>query len=138
MDRLNNLDDVVATSFKGDGSQLTGIPVGDLYELDQISPAGGENTYTPTFNYETVAVSNPFRLLISVDGIMQSAYIHNTEYVFNNSLLTSRSGYTIDYDGNIKFTEALPEGSEVMIKTTAGTTKSTTRRYPFNALDILF
>lgn len=138
MDRLNNLDDVVATSFKGDGSQLTGIPVGDLYELDQISPAGGENTYTPTFNYETVAVSNPFRLLISVDGIMQSAYVYNTEYVFNNSLLVSRSGYTIDYDGNIKFTEALPEGSEVMIKTTAGTTKSTTRRYPFNALDILF
>ena len=138
MDRLNNLDNVVAISFKGDGSQLTGIPVGDLYELDQISPAGGENTYTPTFNYDTVAVSDPFRLLISVNGIMQSAYVHNTEYVFNNSLLASRTGYTIDYDGKIKFTEALPEGSEVMIKTTAGTTKSTTRKYPFNALDILF
>ena len=76
--------------------------------------------------------------MISVNGILQSAYVHNTEYVFNNSLLASRSGYTIDYDGNIKFTEALPEGSEVMIKTTAGTTKSTVRRYPFNALDILF
>ena len=138
MDRFNNLDNVVATSFKGDGSKLTGIPVGDLYELDQINPAGGENTYTPTFNYETVAVSDPFRLLITVDGIMQSAYVHNTEYVFNNSLLVSRSGYTIDYDGKIKFTEALAEGSEVMIKTTAGTTKSTTRRYPFTALDILF
>jgi len=138
MDRLNNLDDVVAISFKGDGSQLTGIPVGDLYELDQISSAGGENTYTPTFNYDTVSVTDPFRLLISVNGIMQSAYVHNTEYVFNNSLLASRTGYTIDYDGKIKFTEALPEGSEVMIKTTAGTTKSTTRKYPFNALDILF
>ena len=138
MDRLNNLDDVVAISFKGDGSQLTGIPVGDLYELDQISPAGGENTYTPSFNYDTVAVSDPFRLLISVNGIMQSAYVHNTEYVFNNSLLASRTGYTIDYDSKIKFTKALPEGSEVMIKTTAGTTKSIARKYPFNALDILF
>jgi Major tropism determinant N-terminal domain len=138
MDRFNNLDDVVATSFKGDGSQLTGIPVGDLYELDSISPAGGENTYTPTFNYDTVSVTDPFRLLISVNGIMQSAYIHNTEYVHNNYLLASRTGYTIDYDSKIKFTESLPEGSEVVIKTTAGTTKSTTRKYPFNALDILF
>jgi hypothetical protein len=138
MDRFNNLDDVVATSFKGDGSQLTGIPVGDLYELDSISPAGGENTYTPTFNYDTVSVTDPFRLLISVNGIMQSAYVHNTEYVHNNYLLASRTGYTIDYDGKIKFTESLPEGSEVVIKTIAGTTKSTTRKYPFNALDILF
>jgi len=138
MDRFNNLDDVVATSFKGDGSQLTGIPVGDLYELDSISPAGRENTYTPTFNYDTVSVTDPFRLLISVNGIMQSAYVHNTEYVHNNYLLASRTGYTIDYDGKIKFTESLPEGSEVVIKTTAGTTKSTTRRYPFTALDILF
>jgi hypothetical protein len=52
--------------------------------------------------------------------------------------LASRTGYTIDYDGKIKFTESLPEGSEVVIKTTIGTTKSTTRRYPFNALDVLF
>ena len=138
MDRLNNLDNVVAISFKGDGSQLTGIPVGDLYELDQISPAGRENTYTPTFNYDTVTVTDPFKLLISVNGVIQSAYVHNTEYVFNNSLLASRTGYTIDYDNKIKFTEALPEGSEVMIKTISGTTKSTTRKYPFNALDVLF
>jgi len=129
---------ITSTSFTGDGSSLTGIPVGDLYELDQISPAGGENTYTPTFNYDTVSVTDPFRLLITIDGILQSAYVHNTEYVFNNSLLTSRTGYTIDYDGRIKFTESLSEGSEVMIKTTAGTTKSTARRYPFNALDVLF
>jgi hypothetical protein len=138
MDRFNNLDNVVATSFKGDGSQLTGIPVGDLYELDSISPAGLENTYTPTFNYDTVSVTDPFRLLISVNGTVQSAYVHNTEYVHNNYLLASRTGYTIDYDGKIKFTESLPEGSEVMIKTTSGTTKSTTRKYPFNALDILY
>jgi hypothetical protein len=129
---------VTATSFSGDGSQLTGISIGDLYELDSISPAGGENTYTPTFNYETVSVTDPFKLLITVNGIIQSTYVHNTEYVHNNYLLASKTGYTIDYDGKIKFTEALPEGSEVVIKTTTGTTKSTTRRYPFNALDILF
>jgi hypothetical protein len=132
-----------ATTFFNRGNNIldvyfTGIPVGDLYELDSISPAGGENTYTPTFNYDTVSVTDPFRLLISVNGVMQSAYVHNTEYVHNNYLLASRTGYTIDYDGKIKFTESLPEGSDVIIKTTAGTTKSTTRKYPFNALDILF
>jgi hypothetical protein len=129
-------------TYYGDGSQLTNLTasIGDLYELDDISSATNNdaNTFVPTYNYNTVLITNPFRLLITINGVLQSAHIHNIEYVWNNNLLCTNDGYTIDYDGYIKFTESLPVGTQVVIKTTVGSNTILPRIYPFKALDIMF
>ena len=129
-------------TYYGDGSKLTNLTanIGDLYELDDISYATNDNknTFTPTYNYNTVSVENPFKLLITINGVLQSAYIHNVEYVWNNNLLCTNDGYTIDYDGNIKFTEPLPVGTQVVIKTAVGSDVPLPRKYPFKPLDVMF
>jgi len=132
---------VTATSFSGSGANLTGVVAfGDLYELDDISYAtdDSENTFRPTYNYDTVLVENPFKLLITINGVLQSAYVHNAEYVWNNNLLCTNDGYTIDYDGNIKFTESLPVGTQVVIKTVIVSNTPLPRKYPFKPLDVMF
>lgn len=123
-----------------------GICIDDLYELDDISSAisvdGVSNTFTPTFNGTAVTVPSPFKLSVTVNGILQSAYLYNSEYVWQTNLLCANDGYTIDQDGNIKFTESLPVNTEVILRTNSGGIRSVSaqsqRRYPFKALDIVF
>lgn len=113
----------------GGGSEV------QTYELDDISSSvdGIENTFVPKFNYEKVTVTNPFGLLVTVNGIIQSAYINNADIVNQSMFLGTNDGYTIDYDGNIKFTESLPMGSEVFARVVAASiTPSQAKLYPFN------
>ena len=117
-----------------------GVCIDDLAELDDISGGcdGLTNTFAPTHNYAPVAVATPFKLLIEVNGALQSAFENNKEYVWQSNCLIAQDGYTIDQDGNIKFTEAVPLGSQCIIKTRSGGIKTTYRRYPFKPLDIAF
>lgn len=119
-----------------------GVCIEDLYQLDNISggSSGLDNTFTPTFNQSTVSLDYraPFKLSITVNGTFQSTFVYNTEYVWQNNLLCAYDGFTIDYDGNVKFTEPLPEGSQVAIRVNSGAVKSDFRRYPFRALDVVF
>jgi hypothetical protein len=125
--------------FEGYGSSGW-APIGggsevQTYELDDISSSvdGVQNTFTPEFNYEKVTVTNPFGLLVTVNGIIQSAYINNADIVNQSMFLGAQDGYTIDYDGNIKFTESLPMGSEVFARVVAASTiPSQAKLYPFN------
>lgn len=111
--------------------------VENLYELDDIFPDGVENTFQPTLNYTKVNISDPFKLSIYIDGVIQNCYLHNKEYVYNTSFLDTRKNYTIDHDGNIKFTKSVPLGSKVIIKTISGNNNNTIKRYPFSPTDIM-
>ena len=127
---------ITATSFYNQ----YGLCVDNVYQLDNISGGanGLDNTYQPTFDQEFVNVQSPFKLLITVNGTLQSAYSYDREYVWKSDLICSWEGYTVDYDGNIKFTEALPEGSQIVIKTVSGAIKPDYRKYPFRPLDIAY
>jgi hypothetical protein len=110
------------------------------YELDDISTAtdGQENTFVPRFNYDRVTITNPFRLTITVNGIPQSAFINNTDYVYQSNFLGSNNGYTIDTDNNIKFTESIPTGSEIVARVLpVSNTATRIKFYPFKPADIL-
>jgi DUF4097 and DUF4098 domain-containing protein YvlB len=129
-------------AVNGNYYNSNGICVDDLYELDDISSAvnvdGVSNTFTPSFNYTPVSIPTPFKLLITVNGVLQSAYVYNSEYVWQSNLLCANDGYTLDQDGNIKFTEALPMNTQVVIKTASGGIKSIARKYPFKPLDLAY
>lgn len=111
------------------------------YELDDPTGLvdGVENTFVPKLNYEKVTITNPFGLLVTVNGIIQSAYINNTDYVFQSNFLGTRDGYTIDYDGNVKFTESLPLGSDVLMRVVPANANASSKSkiYPFTPADIL-
>ena len=107
---------------------ISGDPF-DSYELDDLSTAidGLQNTFIPTFNYDRVSITNPFSLMITVNGTPQSAFINNRDYVFQSNFLGSNSGYTIDTDKNIKFTESIPLGSQIVIRTLPSVSNTPTR-----------
>jgi len=131
---------VNSTDLAGVAGTVTTLNTAVLsYELDDISTAvdGIENTFVPTFNYDKVTLTDPFKLLITVNGIIQSAFVFNKDYVHLTHCLASKSGYTIDHNGDIKFTESLPIGSEVVARLNGSSTHSVYRYYPFSALDIM-
>ena len=112
----------------------------ESYELDDISSStnGQDNTFIPKFNYDRVTITNPFQLLITVDGIQQSAFINNTDYVYQSNFLGSNNGYTIDADNNIKFTESVPTGSNIVARVLpVSNTPTKIKLYPFKPAEIL-
>jgi hypothetical protein len=73
-----------------------------------------------------------------VNGVLQSAFVYDKEYVWKSDVLASNDGYTVDYDGNVKFTETIPQQAQIVMKTVSGANKTTVRNYPFKPLDIIF
>jgi len=108
----------------------------EIYPLDSLQTKfdGIKSIFTPTYKGSTLTVSNPFRLLITVNGILQT--VDFPEYVWQS--MYPRSGFQINSDGNIMFSEVPPAGSTFDGRLMTGnTTNSTTKIYPFKAVDIL-
>jgi hypothetical protein len=121
--------------------EVTGKVTGlyyDIIELDDFSGAfdGRKAAFKPTYNYQKVIIDNPLKLVLSVNGVLQSAFIKNREYVWQSGFLGFR-GYTVDEYGQIKFSESPPPGSTVNARVFPGPQKNKTSRiYPFKAVDI--
>jgi hypothetical protein len=123
-------------SFWVEVNSLLTIPLEDIVELDNMSKQfnGAETRFLPTFNGNMVPITNPYRLLLTINGIIQEMGF--PEYVWQSDL--PRSGYRIDNDGYIAFSEAPPTGSTFHAKIMAGPTTNTTQKvYAFEATDIL-
>jgi hypothetical protein len=141
--KLTVQGDVSITGVTTTGTLNVGVIAGtafESYELDDMSllTDGIENTFIPKLNYEKVTITNPFNLLITVNGVLQSTFINNTDYVFQSNFLGSNNGYTLDSDNNIKFTESVPSGSDIIARVIpSATTPTRIRYYPFKPTDIL-
>lgn len=110
----------------------------EVYQLDNVSVVDDiENTFSLSHNYQAVTITDPFKLLVSVNGVIQSAYLYNKEYVFLTNFLNPSGGYTVDYDNKIKFNKSISTSDSIFIRTLTGLTKSTAKLYPFTANDIM-
>lgn len=109
----------------------------ESYQLDSILADGTENTFVPTFNYDRVTITNPFRLMISINGVLQSSFINNADYVYQSSFLASRTGFTIDTDNNIKFSSSVALNSDVVVRVLPGSDTTRIKYYPFTPSEIL-
>jgi len=112
------------------GSNLDITPLDNLYyKFDGI-----ENRFFPTWQGVTQTITNPFRLLITLNGIIQSVSL--PEYVWGSPF--SYDGFILDSDGYMSFSEVPPLGTTFVGRIEAGqTAASTTYFYPFKAMDIL-
>ena len=137
---INNIQEWQNTSGEVVASiSSAGVPGGagfDIYPLDDISLYfdGREKRFLPRYQGVQISPLNGFRLLLTVNGIIQS--IDTPEYVWQSML--PRYGFFIDSDGYIAFHEQVAQGSSFDARLLPGSsTTKVTKNYPFKAADIL-
>ena len=104
--------------------------------LDDISNQfdGMTTRFDATYQGQGVTITNPFRLLLTVNGIIQM--VNTPEYVWGSPMM--RQGFFLDSEGFIQFSEIIPPGSVFEGRIFPGSTRSTqTRTYPFKAIDMM-
>ena len=108
----------------------------EITTIDDLSNYfnGFESRFRPTYQGLPVTLQNPFNLLLSIDGIIQS--VGYPDYVWQSVM--PRVGFRIDNDGYIAFPEPIPPGSGFDARVLVGSnvTKQT-KIYPFKAMDIV-
>jgi hypothetical protein len=113
---------------------LTSSVVSDIIPLDPPFFDGRESRFLPNYQGVPQSITNPFRLLITVNGIIQT--VGTPEYVWQS--MVNIDGYFVDSDGYISFSEVPPAGSTFDGRIVVGPTTTTiNKNYPFKALDIL-
>ena len=106
----------------------------DIGLIDKIYFDGTESRFVPYSNGSSISITNPNRLLISVNGIIQT--VDFPEYVYQSPL--PRYGFQIDSDGYILFSESPPAGSTFDARLMPGpATNIAYKSYPFKPTDIL-
>jgi hypothetical protein len=109
----------------------------DIVPLDDISTNfNGSNTrFMPTVAGSQITISNPLRLLVSINGIIQMLGNQDNHWLSP----IPPDGFYIDGDGYIEFSEPVPTGSTFDGRLMPGKTSNTLEksRYPFRATDIL-
>lgn len=117
-------------------ASTTYAPIQDITPFDDLRYQfdGIESRFVPTYQGTQVAITNPLRLLITVNGIVQS--IDQSVVVWDSPL--KPDGLRVDDDGYLAFSEVVPAGSSFSGRLMPGssvTAVSTT--YPFKAADLL-
>ena len=112
---------------------------GFVYDLDDISYLTDDitNIFPLTYNTANVSIPSPWNLMVSISGLIQSAYANTQETVWLSYVAAAPKGYTLDSNGNIVFADSVPAGSDVMIRVVPGTPAQNTKVYPFRPVDIL-
>lgn len=107
----------------------------EIIPLDDLSPQfnGIQNRFLPTYQSASVAITNPFKLSISINGIIQSVDFPETVW----QSMMPRRGFRIDDQGYIAFAGPVPTGATCNATIVSGPSTTTkTRIYPFKAIDI--
>ena len=109
----------------------------DIIPLDSLSQLfdGYTSRFRLKFNGATFDPTNPYKLLITINGIIQILGNQDQHWL---SALPSE-GYFVDNDGYIQFGEPIPAGSSFEARYISGPNTQTVKksRYPFRATDIL-
>jgi len=119
------------------------------YDLDDISPYTDsfKNTFALTYNQGNVTVASPWNLTVTLNGALQPAFGDNIESLWQSFVLSGSRGYTVvnTYWPNgsvqsgplIKFADPLQRGTQVLLRSIAGTYSQSPKIYPFRPVDIV-
>jgi hypothetical protein len=110
-----------------------------VFNLDDLSYVtdGLRNTFTLTYNSSNVTVTSPNQLVVSVDGALQPTFVYNSDTVWLSQVFGGYKGYTIDYEGQLRFSDAPPSGAQIDARTVVGAITTTKKVYPFSPIDIM-
>lgn len=109
----------------------------DIIPLDNINSQfdGSKSRFQPKFNNEVVTITNPLRLLVSINGIIQ--ILGNPDNHWLSPI--PFDGFYVDSDGYLNFGEPVPRGSVFDGRVMNGPAINSVDRfkYPFRPIDIL-
>jgi len=108
----------------------------EIYESDPISTDGINREFQLSRNNQTLTLTNPFQLLVMLDGSVQPAFLANYDTVWLGHCLSSQMGYTV-INGNVVFSDSPYIGSTITARTIVGTPTQTPSIYPFKPLDVM-
>lgn len=134
LNQIINFHDKRLRSLETKVTPATVLP--DILEFDDISSRFDNYTsrFILSFNVEAQSVLNPYRLIVVVNGIIQS--VSFPDYVSHSPL--QKDGFYIDYEGYIVFAEAPSIGSACNIRLMPGpTTNVVSKVYPLKPANIL-
>jgi len=135
---LTPVDNADATSKKYvDDLIFASLPyLPDITPLDDLRYTfdGVTSRFEPRFQGTKVPLYNPLRLMITLNGVMQTPSY--PDYVWQSML--PLDGFMLDSDGWIAFNEVPPAGSTFDGRVMLGPNVNTVgKAYPFRAMDIL-
>jgi hypothetical protein len=108
----------------------------DILPIDDISDEfdGSQSRFQLKYDGENFTPSNPYKLLITINGILQVLGNQSTHWL---SPIQSE-GYLFDNDGFVQFGEPVPVGSKFEARYMSGPNNQTAKKslYPFRAVDI--
>jgi hypothetical protein len=134
LNQIINFHDKRLRSLETKTNPINTLP--DIIEFDDLSSRFDNYTsrFILSFNVETQSVLNPYRLIVVVNGIIQS--VSFPDYVSHSPL--QKDGFYIDYEGYIVFAEAPLAGSVCNIRLMSGpTTNAVNKVYPLKPANIL-
>jgi hypothetical protein len=109
----------------------------DIIPLDNLNSQfdGSRSRFQPKLNNEAVTITNPLRLLISINGIIQ--ILGNPDNHWLSPI--PFDGFYVDSDGYLNFGEPVPKGSVFDGRVMNGPAINSVDRfkYPFRPIDIL-
>jgi len=111
-----------------------------LYEFDDLSYSadGSRGTFQLTYNQVPSTLSDPFSILVAVNGSIQPAFVWNVDVIWQSFVLGAFKGYTIIDTGYITFSSPPPTNSDIMVRTQSGVSSTNVKKYPFSPADIMF
>lgn len=130
------IDDEHAVNKAYLANQIASSVGSDIYPLDDISVYfdGSESRFQLTYDGEVFIPQNPYKLLITINGILQILGNQEKHWL---SLIPS-DGYFFDNDGFVQFGEPVPVGSKFEARYMSGPESQSAKKsiYPFRAVDI--
>jgi len=108
----------------------------EIYESDPISTDGINREFQLSRNSQALTLTNPFQVMVMLDGSVQPAFLANYDTVWLSHCLSSQMGYTV-INGNVVFSDSPYIGSTITARTLVGTPTQTPSIYPFKPLDVM-
>lgn len=122
------------------GVQGAAGAVSEVQILDNLQPLFDGVTYRfkPTYQGTQVSLSNPFRLDVALNGIVQRVSNQTITFSVPYNDVTSYNWIRVDDDGYIVFSQPPAAGTTFFGRVLVGPTTTTlTTSYPFAAADLL-
>lgn len=131
--RLDSLLSTVPTAVvdEATNSLFQIIPLDDMsYYFD-----GVQDTFEPTYDAVKVSVTNPYRVMMTINGLVQAT---NFEDYVNLAPPVMQHGFVLTANGDFKFLSIPQAGDKFDARIMPGAQiNEKERKYPFDALDIV-
>ena len=111
-------------------------PETEITPLDDMSAYfnGVTNRFQATYQGAALTINNPFRLMVSVNGVNQT--VNTPDYVWQSAI--PYDGFFLDSAGFVTFSDIPQPGYTFDGRVMAGAATTTrTKNYPFRAVDML-